>query len=257
MHFLLEYIFVPTILSVSIYYLINNVLLYRNNKPIIISIDGNIGSGKSTLIEKMKEKFSENKNIIFLQEPVNNWISLTDKDDDNILSKFYKDKNRWAYVFQNFAFITRARIMLDAIKKNTYNMFEDPKIIITERSVETDKNVFAKMLYKDNNMTDLEFKIYNEWYTYMYPEIKVNNIVYLRTLPEVAYDRMCGRSRDEEKSVPKDYIQMVHNYHDHWLTNNTDCYNICCLDGNKNIEQKEKTFEDHISKIMVFINTLK
>ena len=58
------------------------------------------------------------------------------------------------------------------------------------------------MLFEDKNMTDLEFKLYNEWYTYMYPEIKVNNVVYLRTLPQTAYERMC-RSRKEENCVQK------------------------------------------------------
>lgn len=252
----IDYFLIPTFFSVSIYYLIKNVFFSKNKKPIIISIDGNIGSGKSTLIADMKKKFSDNKNIIFLQEPVKDWLNITDDQNDNILTKFYQDKNRWSYVFQNFAFITRAKIMLDAIKNNKYSYFEQPKVIITERSVETDKNVFAKMLYQDKNMTELEYKIYNEWYNYIFPDIKVNNIVYLRTLPETAYNRMCSRCRQEEKSVPKDYIQMVHKYHDNWLTNNNDNYNICYLDGNKDIEGKDKILKFHTDKILKFIKTL-
>ena len=200
------------------FYAIQKLFFAKYKNPIVISIDGNIGSGKSTLISEMKKQLKDNKDIIFLQEPVNDWISLTDDKNDNILNKFYKDKDRWSYIFQNFAFITRARIMLDAIKENKYGYFDKPKVIITERSVETDKNVFAKMLFEDKNMTDLEFKLYNEWYTYLYPEIKVNNVVYLRTLPQTAYERMCNRSRKEENTVPKDYIQMVHKFHDDWLT---------------------------------------
>ena len=101
------------------------MLFTKNKNPIVISIDGNIGSGKSTLISEMKKQMKDNKNIIFLQEPVNDWISLTDDKNDNILNKFYQDKDRWAYVFQNFAFITRARIMLDAIKENKFGYFEE------------------------------------------------------------------------------------------------------------------------------------
>ena len=256
MLYILNNILIPTWLLISLFYVVKKIFFTKNKSPIIISVDGNIGSGKSTLISDMKKQLHDNKNIIFLQEPVNVWISLTDNENDNILNKFYEDKNRWSYVFQNFAFITRARIMLDAIKDNKYGYFDQPKVIITERSVETDKNVFARMLFEDKNMTDLEFKLYNEWYNYLYPEIKVNNIVYLRTLPETAYDRMCNRSRKEENIVPKDYIQMVHKFHDDWLTKHNESYNICYLDGEKDIKYNDKALNKHIEKIQMFIKTL-
>jgi deoxyadenosine/deoxycytidine kinase len=256
MYFILQYILIPSWLIISVYYTIRKIFFTKYKKPIIISIDGNIGSGKSTLIADMKKQLKNNKNIIFLQEPVKDWISLTDDENDNILNKFYKDKNRWAYIFQNFAFITRAKIMLDAINENKYSYFQEPKVIITERSVETDKNVFAKMLFEDKNMTDLEFKVYNEWYNYLYPEIKVNNVVYLRTLPQTAYERMSNRSRKEESTVPKDYIQMVHKFHDDWLTKHNENYNICYLNGDKDIKNDEKALKNHITKIQMFIKTL-
>ena len=253
---ILYYFLAPIWLLVSFYYVIKKIFFTKYLSPIIISIDGNIGSGKSTLIADMKKQLGENKNIIFLQEPVKDWIKLTDDQNDNILNKFYKDKNRWSYVFQNFAFITRAKIMLNAIKNNKYSYFEEPTVIITERSVETDKNVFARMLHEDKNMTNLEFKLYNEWYDYLYPEIKVNNVVYLRTLPETAYERMCNRSRKEESTVPKDYIQMVHKFHDDWLTKHNENYNICYLNGDSDIKHDSKTLKSHIQKIQMFIKTL-
>ena len=112
------------------------------------------------------------------------------------------------------------------------------------------------MLFEDKNMTDLEFKLYNEWYNYLYPEIKVTNVVYLRTLPETAYERMCNRSRKEENTVPKDYIQMVHKFHDDWLTKHNENYNICYLDGEKDIKYDNKALNKHIEKIQMFIKTL-
>ena len=45
-------------------------------------------------------------------------MSVVDDDNKNILQMFYEDKTRWSYIFQNFAFITRATILLTSIKKN-------------------------------------------------------------------------------------------------------------------------------------------
>ena len=81
----------------NIIYFINNIM----NKIIIISLDGNIGSGKSTLVNIIKRFRPE---YCMLDEPVNEWNEIKDKDGVNLLENFYKDQQRWAYTFQNFAY---------------------------------------------------------------------------------------------------------------------------------------------------------
>lgn len=240
------------ILCILFIYIIKNSFKY--NCPIIISIEGNIGSGKSTLINNMKSKF---KDIIFLDEPVNEWIKITDENNNNILYNFYNDKNRWAYTFQNFAFITRAKLLYNAIKNNKTRSYEKRKVIITERSVETDKNVFARMLFDSKNINQLEYNLYNEWYNYLFSSIKINNIVYLRSNYNIAYDRILNRNRNEESTIDKDYIKTVHEYHDSWLTNKNLTninYNICYI--NVNEEKTEEIMNSHIEKIIDFIDSL-
>ncbi len=64
----------------------------RNNKPykpIIISIDGNIGSGKSTLVKLLQNNLDSTVTII--EEPVKLWQSIQNKSNENILDLFYKD----------------------------------------------------------------------------------------------------------------------------------------------------------------------
>ena len=218
--------------------------IFYKNKIIVISVDGNIGSGKSTLVKFLKCKYN---NLCFLDEPVDEWLCLIDNNNENILHKFYNDKTRYSYLFQNFAFITRANILLKKI--NSFKNIFGQKIIITERSVETDRNIFAKMLYDSNNLTDLEYKIYNYWYKNLYPDIKVKNIIYLKTDPNVAFERIKKRNRKEEEGVSIDYINDVHKYHEEWLNNYK--YNICVLDGNienyQNHEKKILNFIKHIS----------
>ena len=80
----------------------------------LISIEGNIGTGKSILDKILKEKFNRNTNVKFLQEPVDQWLKLTDSDGTNILDKFYKDQKRWSYSFQMNAFITRVKDIISS-----------------------------------------------------------------------------------------------------------------------------------------------
>lgn len=228
----------------------------NKKKPIIVSIDGNIGSGKSTLIRILQKELSKNKNIIFLQEPVNEWLQVKDDENNNILSKFYSEKKRWSYIFQNFAFITRTCIMLDAINKNIVNNSQKRKVIITERSTETDKYIFAKMLYDYGDMNQLEYNIYNYWYNNLIEKNTINNIVYLRTNPRDAFERINKRARSEEENIPFEYIQNVHNYHDKWLLDNTKNCNICYLDGSDNFEKNEDAKKKIVKSITVFINSL-
>ena len=134
--------------------------------------------------------------------------------------------------------------------------FQKRKVIISERSTETDKHIFAKMLFDDGKIDELEYKIYNYWYDKLIGKNKINNIIYLRTSPVDAYKRIQKRGRIEEIKIPVDYIQTVHNYHDKWLVDSTDNCNICYLDGTGNFETNEKVKRKTVKSITVFINSL-
>ena len=65
----------------------------------IISIEGNIGVGKSTFTNILNEAFIES---IVVGEPVDIWFNTVTASGENILGIFYKDIPRWAYTFQKF-----------------------------------------------------------------------------------------------------------------------------------------------------------
>jgi hypothetical protein len=88
----------------------------------IISIEGNIGSGKSTILNCLKEKSKINTSLIFLLEPVDEWEKITDTDGTNILTRYYSDQKRYAFSFQMMAFITRLRQINEIIEKYTENV---------------------------------------------------------------------------------------------------------------------------------------
>jgi deoxyadenosine/deoxycytidine kinase len=112
-----------------------------NTRYNIVSIEGNIGSGKSTLLSNLRETLKDRNDIVFLKEPVDEWEKITDENGLTMLEKFYSNQKAYSFPFQMMAYISRLALLKEAVKNNPSS------IIITERSLFTDKMVFAKMLY--------------------------------------------------------------------------------------------------------------
>lgn len=163
----------------------------QTKQPIIISFDGNIGSGKSSIVKYLQKNFEKFCNlktyhykICFLQEPVHIWESIVDSNDGkNVIEKFYGDNEKYGFAFQMMAYISRLSLFKEALSK-------DYDIIFTERSIFTDRNVFAKMLYKDKKINEIEYKIYNKWFDELSDCVKKMKIVYIRTTPEICDNRV-------------------------------------------------------------------
>jgi len=207
----------------------------------LISIEGNIGTGKSTLVKILKSKFTNNPMVKFLQEPVEQWLELTDTDGTNILDKFYKNQKRWSYSFQMNAFITRIK---DIIKSKPKEF-----IVFAERSILTDRKVFAKILMESKDISEIEWKLYNQWYSWLKNNFHAepDKIIYLRAEPDVSYSRIQKRNRKEEKTIQFDYIKGVHKKHDEWLK---DDPNVLVLDVNDDFENNHAKLD----QLTQFIN---
>lgn len=192
----------------------------------LISIEGNIGTGKTTLINILKNKFTNKDSVIFVEEPLQQWLDLVDNDGSNILGKFYGDQERWSYSFQMHAFITRSK---DILNQNTRD-----NVVIIERSVLTDCNVFATLLHESGKISELEWKLYNEWFSWLtghFNKVKPDKHIYLKADPEVSFDRMVKRTRDEETNIPLEYLVEVSDKHDKWLLSDT-MENVITIDVN-------------------------
>lgn len=215
-------------------------------KNIVISINGNIGSGKSRLLTDLKEKYRFNPDFYFVEEPVDEWNGLTDSNGLNLIENYYKDQQKYAFPFQMNAFVTRLRNIQEAIKKNKY------KFIVTERCILTDKNIFAKMLYDKGIMNELEYKIYLDLFQhfneYMYKPI----YVYMKTSPEICCQRIKQRNRQGEENIPLDYLQACGEYHENWLSNENEQHKLI-IDGNKDVSKQDNLDECWLSHFDKFI----
>jgi deoxyadenosine/deoxycytidine kinase len=190
----------------------------------IISIEGNIGSGKSTILRELKEYLSNNIKIVFLQEPVDQWETIKDVNGNTILKKFYENQKEYSFAFQMMAYISRLSLLKKAIENNP------DAIIITERCLNTDRYVFAKMLYDDGLIEDVEYQIYLKWFEHFFDTRAVQKLVYLKTQPEICLQRVNKRMRDGESTLSIEYLEKCHKYHTDMVAN-SNC-DILQIDSN-------------------------
>ncbi len=226
----------------------------NNIKKVLASFEGNIAVGKTTFLHKFEQKLKALR-VDFLEEPVKKWSAIKNEKNEGLLEVFYKDMKRWSYTFQNAAYITRMQDIVKTILRS------NKKYIFTDRSLQCDKNVFAKMLYDDKKINMLEWNTYNTWNN-LFDDIFYGgkyNIIYLRCDPKIAYERMKTRGRDAEKKIPLAYFQSLHEYHDNWLVNNKDKnkYNVLILNCDEDFEHNEEKFNDMFDKTMKFIQHIK
>jgi deoxyadenosine/deoxycytidine kinase len=226
--------------------IICTIRIFRQRKPIkIIAIEGNIGAGKTTLIDYLKSCNDIIDDSVFISEPVDEWMKICDDSGENILTKFYKDKHRWAFLFQKLVYDTRLKNILDSMRTT------NKRFMFLDRSLGTDKNIFEKMLFDDGFISKLEHEIYNLSNT-IYEKCICNDtkkyIIYLRCEPEVAFNRIHKRARGGEESITLEYLEKLHKNHEDWITDEIHNNNVLILDYNG--EMDKQYLHDTIKRFM-------
>jgi deoxycitidine kinase len=209
-----------------------------------VSIEGNIGSGKSTLLAKIR---AEHPDWYYVDEPVGRWLE-TKQNDKNLLELFYEDRPRWAYSFQTFALLTR----LQAINNTYQRALADGNpnaIIIMERSLETDSNIFAKMLHDTKEMMDVEWKMYSEWNKEFNKLDKASKrvVIWVDTPVDICIERIHTRGREGEDKIEKTYLESLDKYHHEWLDYDTTIDTF--IVKNWGSKKEQTTFEDILNFI--------
>jgi deoxyadenosine/deoxycytidine kinase len=175
----------------------------------MILLEGNIGAGKSTMgrILKASGLFD------FIEEPVEAW---QEGFAANLLDAFYRDMKRWAFTFQITAFVTRAKTWQEVLA------FTDHSRVVLERSIFTDRYVFATNSYRLGGMTETEWQVYCRLWDFLASNycVEPDCILYYRTPAEICAERMKARGRSEESGVSLEYLLQLEALHDQWLLEN-------------------------------------
>ena len=207
----------------------------------IFTLEGNIGAGKSTLLKQLEHIQLDKKHVILL-EPVDTWMSIRpEPDQPSIFEMYYKDPERYGFMFQMLALQTRMEFLYKIIKDHPTDT-----VVICERCFLTDFEVFAKMLLDDKIINNAEMHVYKQWYNFLLDIIKpsVKGVLYLQVEPDICVERIAKRHRKGEEKIDIDFIKKVHKQHEQWL--NTASYPVLHINGNG--ETVDKT------PIIAFIN---
>jgi deoxycitidine kinase/deoxyguanosine kinase len=213
------------------------------NPPLLYSVEGNIGAGKTTFLRKIEEKLCEQgrTDIRVIYEPVDAWSNVKDAEQKTILHHFYENPAKYAFPFQIMAFTSRLHLIQQEIAK-----YPDCKIFLCERSLDADANVFAKMLYEDGLMENMLYQIYRQLYENHIGQYAAHTIIYLRMSPAVCMERVGIRQRQGEATISLEYLQKCHDYHEGWLLNESNESN-----QNKILLENDKEIENFIQKWVI------
>merc|ERR1712098_346931 len=180
--------------------------------PFTITVEGNVGAGKSTLLNF----FGLYPEVAVHKEPLSIWKNLNGSD---FLGLVMADPKRWGLAFESLVALTMAEIHLADHKDFTGSLLHPVEVM--ERSL------------------------------FSWPEFdtKVDLTIYLRTSPQVAFERVKGRGREEESPITIQHIQKLHDLHEKWLLGpeKTVVQPVIVIDADEDISTLQRKYR-HLAK---------
>lgn len=209
-----------------------------------IIVEGNIGAGKTTFLNHM----ARNANIQIFPESIEKWTNL---NGINLLELMYENPEKWSYTFQNYTLLTHFENHLKTCEKD---------IKLMERSIYGARYCFVEALLLEQKIEKASYEVFVKWFEYAEKCVQnqIDLFVYLRTTPEVVYERIQNRNRLEEKVIPFEYVARLHNSYEAWLFDKQIAQNkipIFILDANlplQNIHTEYERLERYLEPSPLF-----
>ena len=168
-----------------------------------ITVAGNIGVGKSTLVEMICQRIGFQP----FYEPVT---------ENPYLADFYANMNVWSFHSQIFFLTHRIRLH--------QQLTLTPGSVIQDRSIYEDAEIFARNLFLQGKMEESDYQTYNPLYETM-TEFLVppDLVIYLRASVPTLLNRIRRRDRYYEQSIPEEYLGQLNQLYESWIEHFTFC----------------------------------
>jgi deoxyadenosine/deoxycytidine kinase len=162
-----------------------------------LAVSGNIGSGKTTLTEKLAKHYG--------------WKAEFEAVDQNpYLPDFYEDMKRWAFHLQVYFLNSR----YNQIRK----IQESPISTIQDRTIYEDAYIFAANLYKSKLMTERDYHNYRSLFDSMITHVKAPDLlIYLKADIPKLVGQIEKRGRSFETAMRIDYLKNLNSHYEEWI----------------------------------------
>jgi deoxyadenosine/deoxycytidine kinase len=164
-----------------------------------LAVSGNIGSGKTTLTEKLAKHYG--------------WKAEFEAVDDNpYLPDFYEDMKRWSFHLQVY-FLNSRFNQIKKIQESTIPTIQD-------RTIYEDAYIFAANLYKSKLLTERDYWNYRSLFDSMISHVKAPDLlIYLKADIPKLVGQIEKRGRTYETAMRIDYLKNLNSHYEDWIAN--------------------------------------
>jgi deoxyadenosine/deoxycytidine kinase len=192
-----------------------------------IGIVGNIGVGKSTFVEALKS--NELGKILLScfptlsgQEEIH---TFEERFDQTVLNEFYRDP-------EHHAFMAQVEFLNGRLRRQE-EIERARGIVLEDRTIFEDYHVFGKAQKVLGHMTEAEFRAYQRSYNLLTERFtEPDLVVYLRADTDVLLERIHKRSRESERLISFEYIDLLNKLYENFIRKHLDCP-VLIIDSNR------------------------
>ena len=201
-----------------------------------IAVSGNIGSGKTTLVEKLSRHYG--------------WVPLYESVDHNpYLKDFYEDMTRWAFHLQIY--------FLNSRFNQIREIRDSKKTIIQDRSIYEDAHIFAANLHTSGHISDRDYQSYLDIFNSMINFVEPPDLlIYLRADIPKLVQQIQKRGRNFEYAMRLEYLKNLNEHYEKWIGSYTQS-KLLIIDVNKlDFVDRIEDFSTIVGRLDLEINNL-
>ncbi len=201
-----------------------------------IAVAGNIGSGKTTLAEKLSKHYS--------------WTPLYESVDNNpYLRDFYEDMTRWAFHLQIF--------FLNSRFNQVNQIRQSERTIIQDRTIYEDAHIFAVNLHRSGHINERDYKSYMDIFRSMTAFVQPPDLlIYLKADIPKLVQQIEKRNRDFEFNIKLEYLRSLNEHYEQWI-GQYDLGKLLVIDVNQmDFVARPEDFSSIVQRIDLELNSL-